>query len=42
MLSVGERDASVVRAGPKSSAISERTRRVRIITAPGEKCRLGG
>ena len=32
MLSVGERDASVVRTGPKSSAI---------ITAPGEKCGLG-
>ena len=31
MLSVGERDASVVRTGPKSSAI---------ITAPGEKCGL--
>ncbi len=33
MLSVGERDASVVRTGPKSSAI---------ITAPGEKCELAG
>ena len=32
MLSVGERDASVVRTEPKSSAI---------ITAPGEKCGLG-
>ena len=32
MLSVGERDASVVRTGPKSSAI---------ITVPGEKCGLG-
>ena len=32
MLSVGERDASVVRTGPKSSAI---------ITAPSEKCGLG-
>ena len=31
MLSVGERDASVVRTGPESSAI---------ITAPGEKCGL--
>ncbi len=31
MLSVGERDASLVRTGPKSSAI---------ITAPGEKCGL--